>query len=227
MAEDAAHILVVDDDDRIRTLLQQYLSRNGFMVTSAEDAGDAEAKLRLLDFDLMVLDRMMPGLSGADFARRLRETSDLPILMLTAMGEADERIEGLEAGADDYLPKPFEPKELLLRIRAILKRKPQASSDQAPLHLGGLVFDPKRGELLEDGQPLRLTEQEAALLGVLAKSPGTAFTREALIERTGMSGGDRAVDVQVTRLRRKIEADPRAPRYLQTLRGKGYSLIPD
>ncbi|MGB0681593.1 MAG: response regulator [Magnetovibrionaceae bacterium] len=228
MNDDQQHLLCVDDDDRIRSLLQQYLTRNGFRVTTAADADEAERKLGVIDFDLMVLDRMMPGRSGDEFAQSLQGKRDIPILMLTAMGEPSERIEGLEAGADDYLAKPFEPRELLLRIQSILKRRPQAPQEKAgPVRLGDLVFDPDRGFMESGGEALRLTESEASLLGVFAKAPGATFSREDLIERTGATGGGRAIDVQVTRLRRKLEPDPKVPRYLVTVRGKGYALKPD
>jgi len=234
MVADTPHILVVDDDDRLRELLRKYLSDNGFIVISATDAQNARAKLASLAFDLIVLDLMMPGESGLDFAADLRTTSDIPILMLTAMGESEDRIRGLEHGADDYLTKPFEPRELLLRVNNILKRVPQRSEDDdAPriITMGAACFDLDRGVLKVDDQPVRLTTVEVQLLKVLAERPGEPLTRDDLIERTGAgadaSGGGRAVDVQVTRLRRKIEADPKLPRYLQTVRGKGYVLMPD
>ncbi|HEY9081444.1 response regulator [Magnetovibrio sp.] len=234
MVADLPHILVVDDDDRLRELLRKYLSDNGFIVISATDAANARAKLASLAFDLIVLDLMMPGESGLDFAADLRTTSDVPILMLTAMGEAEDRIRGLEHGADDYLTKPFEPRELLLRVNNILKRAPQRNDvDEAPrmITMGAASFDLDRGVLKVDDRPVRLTTVEVQLLKVLAERPGEPLSRDDLIERTGAgadaSGGGRAVDVQVTRLRRKIEADPKLPRYLQTVRGKGYVLMPD
>lgn len=225
MIPDQPHVLVVDDDDRLRELLRKYLSENGFLVTTASDAADARRRLTSLAFDLIVLDLMMPGESGLDFAQDLRRGNSVPILMLTAMGEAEDRIAGLERGADDYLTKPFEPRELLLRIHSILRRVP--GPPRAPVRLGDVVFDPERCDLSRDGVPIRLTDVEAALLKALAESPGSIFSREELTEATGATGGDRAVDVQVTRLRRKIERDPRLPRYLQTVRGKGYVLRPD
>jgi len=228
MNAELPHILVVDDDRRLRELLRKYLSANGFMVTTASDAADARARLVSLTFDLLVLDLMMPGESGLDFAADLRRRSAVPILMLTAMGEPGDRIAGLEKGADDYMPKPFEPRELLLRIHSILRRVPQ-DLGEAPVavDLGGVTFDLSRDELNRDGEPIKLTEVEAALLKALAERPGAVLSREELTLRTGASGGGRAVDVQVTRLRRKIEQDPKAPRYLQTVRGKGYMLRPD
>jgi two-component system phosphate regulon response regulator OmpR len=183
--------------------------------------------LSSLSFDLIVLDLMMPGESGLRLAEALRSTSSIPILMLTAMGEPEDRIAGLEAGADDYLVKPFEPRELLLRINNILRRTPQLQVPAGPVVLGDLVFDIDRAELRRGGEVTRLTSIEALLMQVLARQPGVIFSREELIELTGAAGGDRAVDVQVTRLRRKIEQDPREPRYLQTVRGRGYVLKPD
>jgi two-component system phosphate regulon response regulator OmpR len=221
------HILVVDDDDRLRQLLGRYLAEQGFVVSVAADAADARAKLASLEFDLIILDRMMPGESGLDFAADLRRRSAVPILMLTAMGEVEDRVAGFESGADDYLLKPFEPRELVLRINSILRRVPQPRVAPERLHLGALEFDLGRGELSRDGRPIRLTAVEEALLQALAAEPGVPLSREALIAYTGAAGGDRAVDVQVTRLRRKIETDPRQPRYLQTVRGKGYVLKPD
>jgi two-component system phosphate regulon response regulator OmpR len=230
---DLPHILVVDDDQRLRELLRKYLSENGYIVLTANDAKDARVKLKVLAFDLIVLDLMMPGESGLDFAADFRTTSDVPILMLTAMGETEDRIRGLEAGADDYLTKPFEPRELLLRVNVILKRAPRAEEralGPREITMGTACFDIERGALSINGEPQRLTSQEVQLLKVLAERPGQTFSRDDLIERTGggvLSGGGRAVDVQVTRLRRKIEPDPKLPRYLQTVRGKGYVLLPD
>ncbi|UCH73855.1 MAG: response regulator [Rhodospirillales bacterium] len=229
--DDIRHILVVDDDRRLRDLLHRYLSDNGFMVTSAEGAAEARRLQRGITFDLIVLDVMMPGESGLELARSLRQAhNNVPILMLTAMGEPSDRIGGLEAGADDYLPKPFEPRELLLRIRTILKRTlseaPQVESTRE-IRLGSLVFDRNRASLMDlDGDIVRLTTAETSLLGVLSETPGKVLSREWLGERCGI-GGDRAVDVQVARLRRKIEPEPKNPRYLQTIRGQGYVLRPD
>ncbi len=221
------HVLVVDDDDRLRALLVKYLSENGFMVSGAPDAADARSRLGTIEFDAIILDLMMPGESGLDFAEDLRQTSMVPILMLTAMDEPEDRIDGLERGADDYLAKPFEPRELLLRLHNILKRAPVPEDVPNEIRLGDAVFDFERGELAKAGCPVRLTDIEVALLRVLARRPGEIINREDLIEMTGASGGGRAVDVQVTRLRRKIELDPKLPRYLQTVRGKGYVLRPD
>jgi len=227
MPDGQPHILVVDDDTRLRDLLRRYLVENGFMVTAAKDAAEARARLGAFEVDLMVLDVMMPGESGLELTRSLREATDLPILLLTARGEPEDRIAGLEAGADDYLPKPFDPRELLLRISSILRRVPRPPAAPARVRLGALVFDLDRDELTEDGRAVRLTQAETILLRVLAAAPGEVFAREALVERTGLNGGERAVDVQVTRLRRKVEPDPREPRYLVTVRGEGYVLRPD
>ncbi len=227
MNADIPHILVVDDDDRLRELLRKFLSENGFLVATASDVADARTKLHTLTFDLIVLDLMMPGESGLDFAEDLRRTGTIPTLMLTAMGEPEDRIAGLERGADDYLAKPFEPRELLLRIHNILRRMPKRPEAPAEVRLGDVLFDLERGELHRDGNPIRLTAVETALLKALAERPGAVLSREELTIRTGASGGGRAVDVQVTRLRRKIEPDPRLPRYLRTVRGRGYVLRPD
>jgi len=226
-AADMPHILVVDDDDRLRELLVKFLADNDFMVSGARDAADARSKLATLTFDLIVLDLMMPGESGLDFAEDFRNNSQVPILMLTAMNDSEDRIRGLEQGADDYLGKPFEPRELVLRINNILKRLPEAEPAPSEVGLGDVVFRPLRGELERGGRQIHLTEVEAALLSALANRPGEVMGREELISLTGATGGGRAVDVQVTRLRRKIEQNPKLPRYLQTVRGKGYVLIPD
>ena len=226
------HLLVVDDDDRIRNLLKQYLSRHGFRVTGAPGGAAARSLLDTIDFDLAVFDVMMPGEDGFSLTRWLREKKGAagrtPVLMLTARGLAEDRIEGLKLGADDYLAKPFEPEELLLRIEAILRRadaRPAAAGGKA-LSLGACSFDLERGELSRDGVPVRLTEAEVALLKRLARSPHEPVDRLELARETVDPSG-RAVDVQVTRLRRKIESDPKTPRYLQTVRGVGYLLAPD
>jgi len=224
------HLLVVDDDDRIRTLLKEYLARNGFRVTAARDAHAARRLLDTLDFDLAVFDVMMPGEDGFSLARWLRGRSGAsaatPILMLTARGLPEDRIEGLSLGADDYLSKPFEPQELLLRIEAILRRANARPTGQERLKLGRCTFDLDRAELFVGDEPVRLTEAEAQLLKQLAQSPNLAIDRMDLARDTADATG-RAVDVQVTRLRRKIESDPKNPRYLQTVRGVGYMLAPD
>jgi two-component system phosphate regulon response regulator OmpR len=224
---EAPHILVVDDDARLRRLLAKYLIDHGFLVATAEDAADARGKLGSFAFDLIVLDLMMPGESGLSFAADLRKRSGVPILMLTAMGEPDDRIAGLEGGADDYMVKPFEPRELLLRIGNILRRTPQQDTQPSEVRMGDLTFLIDREELRRGEQLVKLTSVETALMAALARRAGTPLSREELIELTGAVGGDRAVDVQVTRLRRKIESDPREPRFLQTVRGRGYVLKPD
>jgi two-component system phosphate regulon response regulator OmpR len=225
---DLPHLLVVDDDTRLRALLARYLGGEGHIVSTAESAAEARACLRCLAFDLLVLDVMMPGESGIAFARSLREAhSTLPILMLTARGEADERIAGLEAGADDYLAKPFEPRELLLRIASILRRAVRQLEAPQPIKLGRWRFDPARQELLSGNETVRLTDVEASLLRVLVQTPGGIVSREKLVDLSGGSVNARSIDVQVNRLRRKIETDPKAPRYLQTVRGSGYVLRPD
>ncbi|HEY0051880.1 MAG TPA: response regulator [Caulobacteraceae bacterium] len=223
----ARHLLVVDDDDRIRDLLKQYLSRAGFRVTTAADAAAARKLMGLLDFDLLVLDVMMPGEDGFSLARwvRARDRST-PVMMLTARGLAGDRIEGLTLGADDYLAKPFEPQELLLRIEAVLRRAGPRPGGQRQVQLGACSFDLERSELSRDGAPVRLTEAEAQLLRTLALSAHAPVDRMALGPENPDSSG-RSVDVQVTRLRRKIEPDPKNPRYLQTVRGVGYMLAPD
>lgn len=233
MNEMDAHLLIVDDDERIRTLLQKFLIRNGFLVTAARDAAHARRILAGLDFDMIVLDVMMPGEDGLALTASLRQTMQTPILLLTAKGETENRIEGLEAGADDYLAKPFEPKELLLRINAILRRMPDTSAqDNAPkvLSLGTIRYDLERGELWQGDVLIRLTATEVQLMRIFAAQPGTALSRTKLVEDLGRDRGqaqERAVDVQITRLRRKIEDDPKQPRYLQTVRGSGYMLVHD
>jgi two-component system phosphate regulon response regulator OmpR len=232
------HILVVDDDKRLRELLRKYLSEQGFRVTVAADAADARRKLAGLSFDLIVLDIMMPGESGLDLTRALRQEGTVPILLLTAMGEAANRIAGLEVGADDYLPKPFEPRELVLRIRTILRRvpAPEPAGPKREVRFGPFAFDLDRRVLRRAGQEVRLTTGESELLAALAAAPGQALSREALVQQTragpangagDAAAGSRMVDVQMTRLRRKIEEDPRFPRHLQTVRGRGYMLRVD
>ncbi len=222
-----AHILVVDDDLRLRRLLQRYLAENGFRVTTADDAADARAKMRSLQPDLLVLDVMMPGETGLNLTESLRrDKADVPILLLTARGAPEDRIAGFEAGADDYLGKPFDPYELVLRIRAMLRRVTQVDTS-GPIQLGALAFDPVRGELTGPDGVVHLTGGEASLLALLARTPGDVLSREAIGQALGMDeAGERAIDVQVTRLRRKIEADPREPRFLHTVRGRGYVLKP-
>ncbi|EME70595.1 response regulator [Paramagnetospirillum caucaseum] len=226
---DDAHILVVDDDRRLRELLRKYLSDNGYLVATAADAAEARQCMAGLAFDLMVLDVMMPGEDGMALTRALRaEGKSLPILLLTARGEVDDRIKGLESGADDYLSKPFEPRELLLRVASILRRSPRDEPEPTrELRLGAFVWDMDRAELRQDGQPAHLTQAERDLLSILAEAAGQGVSRDDLAVRTGNSANPRTVDVQVTRLRKKIEDDPKMPRYLQTVRGMGYMLRPD
>ncbi|MBS0126079.1 response regulator [Thetidibacter halocola] len=233
MSDPDAHLLIVDDDERIRTLLQKFLIRHGFLVSAARDAAHARRLLAGLDFDLIVLDVMMPGEDGVSLTRGIRETRGTPILLLTARAETEDRIKGLEAGADDYLAKPFEPKELLLRINAILRRMPDPSPQEvAPklLTLGGFRYDIERGELWQGEAPVRLTATENQLMRIFAARAGEPLSRAELVEELGRDKGqaqERAVDVQITRLRRKLESDPKSPRYLQTVRGAGYMLAPD
>lgn len=225
---DGAHILVVDDDSRLRELLRQFLSGHGFRISTATDAMDALAKFNAIAFDLLVLDIMMPGLSGIELTQRLRASSQVPILLLTARGESQDRIAGLAGGADDYLVKPFEPDELLLRIRAILRRAPPPPVESADIiAFGAFTFDFRREELRRGDTVVRLTTAETSLLKVLAQHAGTPVPRRDLLRLSRISGGERTVDVQVTRLRRKIEADARAPQHLHTVRGAGYLLRTD
>jgi two-component system phosphate regulon response regulator OmpR len=224
--QEPPHILVVDDDKRLRDLLRRFLSDQGFRVTIANDAADARRKLAGLDFDLLVLDIMMPGENGLDLTRSLRQQKAVPILLLTAMGEPDDRITGLDSGADDYLAKPFEPRELVSRIRAILRRIPrEPESARRAVRFGPFTFDLDRRSLRQGTADIRLTGAEADLLAQLAATPGAAVSRDTLGQST--SAESRMVDVQVTRLRRKIETDPRFPRYLVTVRGRGYMLQTD
>jgi two-component system, OmpR family, phosphate regulon response regulator OmpR len=228
---DKPHVLVVDDDTRLRELLKTFLSRNGFRVSTAKDAAEARQHLAALDFDLIVLDVMMPGQTGLDFAGELRKTNDVPILMLTAMGEPKDRIAGLEKGVDDYLGKPFEARELLLRIQSVLRRgRPTAVVDAAAdidrkVSFGSLQFDLALGELTQKGKRVSLTDAEISLLRALTGRMGEVLSREALCKSVGSDVNERAIDVQVTRLRRKIEPDPGFPRYLRTVRGQGYRLV--
>jgi two-component system phosphate regulon response regulator OmpR len=226
--QDKAFILVVDDDRRIRDLLSRYLRKNDFGVVTASDAMHARRLLELFIFDLLIVDVMMPGETGVSLTRAIREKNPLQsVLMLTALGEADDRISGLEAGADDYLTKPFEPRELLLRVKSILRRQPQDEKSEQTLQFGACHFDAHR-DILECGQErIHLTLAESNLLKVLAAEKGKVWSRQALLAATGIEGNERTIDVQVTRLRRKIENDPKAPLYLQTVRGQGYVLKPD
>jgi two-component system phosphate regulon response regulator OmpR len=224
--EAARHILVVDDDNRLRRLLQRYLIEHGYRVTTAADANEAKASLKNFAFDLMVLDVMLPGQNGISLTSELREEVDLPILLLTALGESDDRVSGLSAGADDYLVKPFDPRELLLRIATILRRAAPPTPDQAPLRFGPFTFDPAAVVLWRGEERVHLTDAELSLLQVLAERPGATVSRHELGRRSRVSGSDRAIDTQIARLRRKLEPDPRRPRNLLTKRGEGYVLKP-
>lgn len=235
-ADDAPHILVVDDDRRLRDLVSRFLAERGYRVTSAANAAEAERRMGGLDFDCLVLDVMMPGENGFDFARRLRLTSSVPILMLTARANPNDRITGLEIGADDYLSKPFEPLELVLRLANILKRAapvetPSVIGIPELVRFGPFTFRLEREELRQGDDLVKLTEREREMLRVLAGSPGGQASREALVgnsaAQSGDGAGERAVDVQINRLRRKIEVDPANPAYLQTVRGVGYRLVMD
>jgi two-component system, OmpR family, phosphate regulon response regulator OmpR len=225
LPDNAPHLLVVDDDRRIRDLLSRFLFGEGYRVTTADNAADARAKLESLSFDLLVLDVMMPGETGFQLAKSLRESSAVPILMLTAKAETESRITGLELGADDYVPKPFEPRELSLRIANILKRTiPAPPSVIESVRFGGFVFHLARGELKRGDEVVHLTDRERDMLRVLGAVPGETVPR---LDLAGDGGGanERAVDVQVNRLRRKIEADPANPLFVQTVRGIGYRLV--
>jgi len=225
-ADDAPHLLVVDDDRRIRDLLSRYLAQEGYRVSTAENAAQARIKLQGLNFDLLILDVMMPGETGFDLAGSLRTTSTVPILMLTARSEPDDRIKGLELGADDYLAKPFEPRELSLRIAAILKRS-YTGDDRMPetVSFADFVFHFERGELRRRDEVVHLTDREREMLRILAQHPGETVARMDLAG-PGNASNERAVDVQVNRLRRKLERDPANPLIVQTVRGIGYRLVP-
>ena len=223
------HLLVVDDDSRLRELLRRYLSDNGFRVTVAADAVEARASLASFAFDLVVLDVMMPGESGLDLTRALRGEGRAPVLLLTAMAEPEDRVNGLEQGADDYLSKPFEPRELLLRIGSVLRRtraSPASGPQTTVVRFGRFAFSLERGELRAGDEPVRITEREREMLRLLSANAGAIVSREAL-SGSGGAAQERTVDVLVNRLRRKIEQDPANPRYLQTARGAGYRLIAD
>lgn len=221
------HLLVIDDDARLRELLRRYLAEAGFRITTAADAAEARARLAGMAFDLLIIDVMMPGETGLALTQSLRATSAVPILLLTAMAEPDDRINGLERGADDYVVKPFEPRELVLRIRNILQRVAREPEPTMEIRLGSCRLDLRRGELYRGREPVHLTSTESALLLALARKRGEPLSREMLSMEAQCSGNLRTVDVQMTRLRRKIERDPKFPRYLQTVRGTGYVLKPD
>ncbi|MCB9989336.1 MAG: response regulator [Rhodospirillales bacterium] len=219
------HVLIIDDDDRIRQLVTRFLQDQGFFVVSASRAGEARAVLEYLSFDVMVVDIMMPGETGLSFVQSLREKGcDVPVLFLTALGEAGDRISGFEAGGDDYLSKPFEPRELVLRLQAILRRRPPVEDNLPLFAIGGRRYDADHNELRSGDDVIRLTTVEGNLIRALAMRAGEVVGREDLAALCGMDAAGRTIDVQVTRLRRKLEEDVKAPRYLQTVRGKGYLL---
>ena len=224
-----AHILVVDDDKRLRSLLQRFLRDGGFYVSTAKDAEEARGQLKSYKFDLLIVVIMMPNDSGLEFLSGLRQESSVPVIMLTAMGETADRIAGLERGADDYLPKPFEPQELVLRIKSILRRAPVENKENIEkLNLGLCVYDMSKKELVgKQGQVIHITPLEQSMLSILGQKSGQIFTREKLAEILGAGQSPRSIDVQITRLRKKIEKDSKNPRYLQTVRGKGYMLLPE
>ncbi len=226
LPDNAPHILMVDDDQRIRDLLSRYLSEHGFRVTPAADANSARAAMRGLTFDLVILDVMMPGESGLSLARELKQVSHIPICMLTARAETEHRIEGLEIGVDDYVAKPFEPRELLLRLQNILRRGRQPTGSREEVSMGDFVFHVGRGELKKGDVTIKLTERERDLMRQFAQRAGLPIARHELTTDT-TTGSERAIDVQINRLRRKIESDPANPVYLQTVRGRGYILYTD
>jgi two-component system phosphate regulon response regulator OmpR len=223
---DKPHVLVVDDDDRIRSLLSRYLRDNGFIVATARHGLDAQEVLKCAYFDILVIDVMMPEQNGLDCTKALRQSSDIPVILLTALGEVDNRIEGLEVGADDYLTKPFEPKELVLRLKAILKRRGSLVSRSINnIQIGKWNFSIENENLTsDDGEEIRLTNVEVKLLEALSRHAGKILSREELARLCGVDGNDRTVDVQITRLRKKVEEDSSVPRYIQTIRGQGYIL---
>ena len=227
MADDLSHILVVDDDLRLRSLLQRFLRENGYIVSVAKDASDARTLIGEYKFDLLIVDIMMPNETGLQFLETLRKTNRVPVILLTAMGETTDRIVGLELGADDYLPKPFEPKELLLRLKNILKRAPKIKViETVSFDFGNCVYDTEKKELLsKQGGVIHITPVEQSLLQILSDKSGQIFSREELADILGAGQSPRSIDVQITRLRKKIEPDSKNPRYLRTIRGKGYMLL--
>jgi two-component system phosphate regulon response regulator OmpR len=226
LPDNAPHVLLVDDDHRIRDLLGRYLQDNGFRVTTARDTTTARAAMRGLTFDLVILDVMMPGESGLDLARELKSIAPIPICMLTARAEPENRVEGLEAGVDDYVTKPFEPRELVLRLQNIMRRGRIGSEPRDEIRMGDYAFSIERGELRRGDETIKLTERERDLLRLFASRPGSPIARHELASDDS-TGSERAIDVQINRLRRKIEMDPSNPVYLQTVRGKGYILYID
>ena len=224
--EDKKHILVVDDDDRIRELIKEYLEGNNFYITTARHAEDAKNKIKLIKFDLIILDIMMPGQNGLDLTKEIKYSSDQPIILLTAMGESSDRISGLETGADDYLPKPFEPKELLLRIKNILKRIKKNNNFNPILRFGNIKVNLEKMLISSKKGEVKINSAEKSLLEKMVLSVGQIFQREEISKIVNLSK-ERAVDVMITRLRQKIEPDPKNPKYLQTVRGNGYVLWTD
>ena len=224
---DASHILVVDDDRRLRALLQRFLRENGYFVSVAQDADDARQMLADYKFDLLIVDIMMPKETGLVFLEKLRKENRVPVILLTAMGETADRITGLELGADDYLPKPFEPKELLLRLKNILKRAPKIKVvETVVFDFGECVYDAEKKELIsKQGEVIHITPVEQSLLSVLSEKSGQIFSREELADILGAGQSPRSIDVQITRLRKKLEPDSKNPKYLKTIRGKGYMLL--
>ena len=217
------HILIVDDDDKIRDLLKQYLKNNNFFVSTAINASDAEEKLKIVKFDLAIIDIMMPGKDGLQLTKEIREKIDLPIILLTAKGEADDRVRGLELGAEDYLPKPFEPKELLLRIKNVIKRIKKDKHLITSIKIGKVNINIKKMEIQKDKKIIKINASEKILLENMISSAGKIFSREEISKITNLMQ-ERSIDVLVTRLRQKIEPDPKNPKYLQTVRGAGYVL---
>jgi len=217
-----AHILVVDDDDGIRDLVKQYLIKNNFVVTTANSAEDANEKIKVIKFDLIVLDVMMPGKSGLEFTIENKNSLNTPIILLTAKGEASDRVEGLEIGADDYLPKPFEPKELILRIKNILN-KIKLKNKKRVIDFGDIRIDLNKHIIFKEKKEFKINNTEKTILEVMINSPGKTFSREEIGSITNLDK-ERSIDVIITRLRKKIESDPKNPKYLQTLRGEGYVL---
>lgn len=230
LSDHAPHILVVDDDRRVRELLSRYLFEQGFRVTAAADVAEARIKAQSFVFDALVLDVMMPGENGFDYARQVRETSRVPILMLTARSNPNDRVMGLEIGADDYLPKPFEPRELILRLNNIIKRRPEGAAPSErtvpAVTFGPFSYRIDRGELRRDDEMIRITEREREILTILAQAGGANVERETLAGNDGLAA-ERTIDVQINRLRRKTEVDPANPLFLQTVRGVGYRLAID
>jgi len=217
------HILVIDDDDKIRDLIKQYLKKNNFLVSTSHDAADAEEKISLIKFDLAIVDIMMPGKDGLQLTKEIREKIDLPIILLTAKGETEDRIKGLEYGAEDYLPKPFEPKELLLRIQNVLKRVKKEKNFKDAIKIGKTLIHLKKMEIQSDRKAYKMSMTERSLLENLISSAGRIFTRDEISKITGLTK-ERSIDVLITRLRQKIEPDTKNPKYLQTVRGAGYVL---